>query len=134
MQLFCERAAAVRPDFVMAAANAADIAEICRRLDGIPLAIELAAAQVPHFSPRQIVDRLGDRLGARSPRVAASRRATGRSTATLDWSHALLGDEERAVFRRLAVFPGSFSPESALAMCRAAQGARTPCCSWSASP
>ena len=116
VQLFCERAAAVRPDFVMNAASASDIAEICRRLDGIPLAIELAAAQVPHFSPRQIVDRLGDRLAP----FTAGRREPARHRSlhgALDWSHALLGDEERAVFRRLAVFPGSFSPEAALAVC-----------------
>jgi predicted ATPase/class 3 adenylate cyclase len=116
VQLFCERAAAVRPDFVMSPANASDIAEICRRLDGIPLAIELAAAQVPHFSPCQILDRLGDRL---APFTAGRREPARRRSlhGALDWSHALLGDEERAVFRRLAVFPGSFSPEAALAVC-----------------
>jgi predicted ATPase/class 3 adenylate cyclase len=116
VQLFCERAAAVRPDFVMSPANGSDIAEICRRLDGIPLAIELAAAQVPHFSPRQIVERLCDRLAP----FTAGRREPARHRSlhgALDWSHALLADEERVVFRRLAVFPGSFSPEAALAVC-----------------
>ena len=116
VQLFCDRAAAVRPDFLMSPAGAADIAEICRRLDGIPLAIELAAAQVPHFSPHQIVDRLGNRLAP----FNAGRREPARHRSlhgALDWSHALLEDEERAVFRRLAVFPGSFSSDAAQAIC-----------------
>ena len=80
------------------------------------MAIELAAAQVAHFSPRQIVERLGDRLAqftAGRGRPARHRSLHG----ALDWSLALLDDEERALFRRLAVFPGSFSPEAALAMC-----------------
>lgn len=116
VQLFCERAAAVRPDFVMSPASASEIAEICRRLDGIPLAIELAAAQVSHFSPRQIVERLGDRLAPFTAVRGEPERHRSLHGA-LDWSHALLGEEERAVFRQLAVFPGSFSPEAALATC-----------------
>lgn len=116
VQLFSERAAAVRPDFVVSSLNVSDIAEICRRLDGIPLAIELAAAQIPQFSPRQLVERLGDRLrlaagGRRQPSRQRSLRGA------LDWSHALLTDDERTVFRRLSVFPGSFTPHAAVAVC-----------------
>jgi predicted ATPase/class 3 adenylate cyclase len=116
VQLFCERAAEARTDFVTSPASLSDISDICRRLDGIPLAIELAAAQVAHFTPGQIVERLGDRLAqftAGRGRPARHRSLHG----ALDWSLALLDDEERALFRRLAVFPGSFSPEAALAMC-----------------
>ena len=99
----------------MSLAGAADIAEICRRLDGIPLAIELAAAQVPHFSPHQ----------TSTAWATAWRRSTGRREparhrslhGALDWSHALLEDEERAVFRRLAVFPGQLQLDAAQAIC-----------------
>jgi predicted ATPase len=115
VELFCERAAAVRPDFVLSAANVADVAEICRRLDGIPLAIELTAAQIPQFSPHQLVERLGDRLHL----FAGGRRQPDRQRSlqgALDWSHALLTDDERMVFRRLSVFPGSFTPRAAVAV------------------
>jgi predicted ATPase/class 3 adenylate cyclase len=115
VRLFCDRAVSVRPDFVMTETNASDVAEICRRLDGIPLAIELAAAQVAQLSPHQIVDRLADRLHL----LAAGRRADrhGSLQATIEWSYGLLTDEERVVFRRLAACPGSFSAEAALAVC-----------------
>lgn len=116
VRLFCERAAASRPDFVMTADSAPDIAEVCQRLDGVPLAIELAAAQIPHFSPRQIVERLDDRLHLfTSGRRRPSRQRSLREA--LEWSHALLTSEERNVFRRLGVFPGSFSQQGALAVC-----------------
>ncbi|MGH9290058.1 MAG: hypothetical protein ACRD0V_17490 [Acidimicrobiales bacterium] len=121
VQLFCERAAAVRPDFVMSALNVSDIAEICRRLDGIPLAIELAAAQIPQFSPRQLVERLGGRLQL----FAGGRRQPSRQRSlegALDWSHELLTDDERTVFRRLSAFPGSFTPDAAVAVCGEAAG------------
>jgi predicted ATPase/class 3 adenylate cyclase len=116
VQLFCERAAAVCPDFVMSPLNAPDIADICRRLDGIPLAIELAAAQTPLFSPRQVVELLGDRLHL----LTGGRGQPGRQRslhAALEWSHALLADDERTMFRRLAAFPGSFTAHAALAVC-----------------
>jgi len=115
VQLFTERAAAVRPDFVLSAHNVSDVAEICRRLDGIPLAIELAAAQVSQFSPHQLVERLGDRLHL----FAGGRRQPDRQRSlqgALDWSHALLTDDERTVFRRLSAFPGSFTPHAAVAI------------------
>jgi predicted ATPase/class 3 adenylate cyclase len=115
VRLFCDRAVSVRPDFVMTETNASDIAEICRRLDGIPLAIELAAAQVAQLSPHQIVERLADRLQL----LAAGRRADrhGSLQATIEWSYGLLAEDERVVFRRLAAFPGNFSAEAALAVC-----------------
>jgi predicted ATPase len=116
VQLFCERAAAVQPDFVLSADNVSDIAEVCRRLDGIPLAIELAAAQIPQFSPRQLVERLGDRLHL----FSGGRRRPGRQRSlqgALDWSHAMLTDDERTVFRRLSAFPGGFTPQAAVSVC-----------------
>ena len=115
VRLFCDRAVSVRPDFAMTETNASDVAEICRRLDGIPLAIELAAAQVAQLSPHQIVERLADRLQL----LAAGRRADrhGSLQATIEWSYGLLTEDERVVFRRLAAFPGSFSAEAALAVC-----------------
>jgi predicted ATPase/class 3 adenylate cyclase len=115
VRLFCDRAASVRPDFAMTDANASDVAEICRRLDGIPLAIELAAAQVAQLSPHQIVERLADRLHL----LAAGRRADrhGSLQATIEWSYGLLTEDERVVFRSLAAFPGSFSVDAALAAC-----------------
>lgn len=110
--LFCERAAAMRPDFVMSQENADDVAEICRRLDGLPLAIELAAAQITHLSPGQILKRLGDRFRLLTGgRQHGPRRHT--LEAVLDWSHDLLGPDERVVLRRLSAFPGSFSLEAA---------------------
>lgn len=113
--LFCERAAAVRPDFVMSQENADDVAEICRRLDGLPLAIELAAAQIIHLSPGQILQRLGDRFRLLTGgRHHAPRQHT--LEAVLDWSHDLLGPDERVVLRRLSAFPGSFSLEAAEAV------------------
>ena len=116
VRLFCDRAAAVRDDFQLSATNAADIGEICRHLDGMPLAIELAAAQVAHLSPRQIVERLDERLTL----LAGGRRRVQRQqtlAAALDWSHELLPDEEQTLFRRLAVFTGSFTLEAVEQIC-----------------
>ena len=116
VQLFCARVLLVRPDWVMSAADSSDVAAICRRLDGLPLAIELAAARVAYLSPRQIFERLDDRFRL----LAGSHRSAGRQQtlhAALDWSHDLLADHERVAFRRLAAFPGSFSYEDAEAVC-----------------
>ena len=103
-QLLCERAAAVGSGFVLNAENAADVAAICRRLDGLPLAIELAAAQVKIFSVEELRERLENRLdvlkgGARD---LPTRQQTLRST--IEWSDALLTDDERSVFQHLSVF------------------------------
>ncbi|MEU2055919.1 BTAD domain-containing putative transcriptional regulator [Streptomyces bungoensis] len=109
VRLFTERAAEAAPGFRLTAENAAAVAQICFRLDGMPLALELAAARVPVLAPRQIADRLDDVLAllGRSGRRGATRQET--LLATLEWSHRLLDDEERRVFRRLAVFAGGFS-------------------------
>jgi predicted ATPase/DNA-binding CsgD family transcriptional regulator/transcriptional regulator with XRE-family HTH domain len=112
-RLFVERALEVRPDFVLSEANASAVAEICRHLDGLPLAIELAAAKVSVLSPSQIAERLDDRFGllVGGSRDAPARQQTLR--ATIDWSYALLSEAERILFRRLAVFVGGFTLEAA---------------------
>jgi predicted ATPase/class 3 adenylate cyclase len=106
VRLFVDRARAVQPAFALTAANAPAVAEVCRRLDGIPLALELAAARVRVLTPAQLAARLGDsfRLLTGGGRTALRRQQTLR--ATVDWSHDLLAEPERALFRRLAVFPG----------------------------
>jgi len=108
MTLFCERAWAARPDFQLTEANTADVTRICRRLDGIPLALELAAAQIRVLSPRQVADRLdaGSPVLTSEARTASPRHQTLR--ATLDWSYDLLSPAEQATLRQLAVFPASF--------------------------
>ncbi len=113
--LFAERAAAVRSDF-RAGDHEAAIREICERLDGIPLAIELAAARVAHLSPREIAARLGRRFELLASRERGERRhATLRNT--LDWSHELLEEPERILLRRLAVFCDPFGLEDAESVC-----------------
>jgi predicted ATPase/DNA-binding SARP family transcriptional activator len=109
VRLFCDRARDVLPEFALSAHNARAVAEICTRLDGIPLAIELAAARVRHMSPEQIRERLGDAFAllTTGARTALPRHRTLR--ATMDWSHDLLPDAARIVLRRLAVFRGGFT-------------------------
>jgi len=104
VRLFAERAAAVAPDFAIGPANAASVARMCRALDGLPLAIELAAAWVRVLSAEQIADRLADRfrLLTSADRSAPARQQTLR--ATLDWSYNLLSEPERILMRRLSVF------------------------------
>jgi predicted ATPase len=104
VQLFIDRARAVRPDFRLTDDNAPAVAEICRRLDGLPLAIELAAARLRLFSPDVLRDRLGDRLGLlrSGPRDLPERQQTLR--ATMDWSYELLEPGEQRLFEILAVF------------------------------
>ena len=117
LQLFVERAQASLPSFALTDANVPALREICRRLDGIPLAIELAAARVRVLSPEQIAERLGDafRLLTSGSRTALPRHRTLR--ATMEWSHDLLGQRERVLLRRLAVFAGGFTLEAAEAVC-----------------
>jgi len=117
VQLFVERAASVQPAFRLIPENAPALAHICRRLDGIPLAIELAAARVKMLSPEQIAARLdvSYRLLGGGSRTALPRQQTLR--ATIDWSYNLLSEQERSLFRRLAVFRGGFSLEAAEAIC-----------------
>lgn len=117
IQLFVERAQATAPGFTMTNANSSAIIEICRRLDGIPLAIELAAARVRVLSPEQIAQRLDDafRLLTTGSRTALARHRTLR--ATMEWSFGLLGGREQVLLRRLSVFAGSFSLDAAEAVC-----------------
>lgn len=116
--LFCQRASEARADWVLTPECSPAVKDICRRLDGIPLAIELAAARVGALSPAEIASCLGDRLGflVYGPRSSAShhQRTMGE---TLDWSHDLLSDSERAIFRRLSIFAGSFNQAAAEAVC-----------------
>ena len=116
VQLFLERAQGQLPDFALTAARAATVSKICIHLDGIPLALELAAARVRSLSIEQINARLDDRfrLLTGGTRTALPRQQTLR--ATLDWSFDLLGEQERAVLRRLAIFPGSYTLEAASAV------------------
>ena len=117
VQLFSERAALVVPTFTLNATNAAAVAQICRRLDGIPLAIELAAACVRMLTPVQIAARLDDALHVltRGTKSVPPRHQTMR--AALDWSYNLLGKKERALFRWLSVFAGGFTLEAAETVC-----------------
>ena len=117
VRLFEERAMEVFPGFEVRAGNEAAVAEICKRLDGLPLAIELAAAKVKLFSPKALLDRLELRLPLLSggARDLPERQQTLRDTVA--WSYDLLGPAERALFGRLAVFAGGFSLEAAEAVC-----------------
>ena len=116
-RLFVERASSVDPSFAPTPENANAIASICRRLDGIPLAIELAAARIVVLSPQQIEARLQDRfrLLAGGARTAVARQRT--LEATVDWSYGLLSDDERQLLSRLSVFPASWTIEAAELVC-----------------
>ena len=124
LSLFVERAAAVRPSFTADQAGEAAIRALCTRLDGIPLALELAAAWLRTLSPAQIEAGLDDRFGllVRGPRGAAARQQT--LVASIDWSYDLLDEVDRAVFRRLAVFGGTFTLEAARDVCADAAAGR----------
>ncbi|WP_448627677.1 ATP-binding protein [Geodermatophilus sp. URMC 64] len=117
IRLFAERAGAVRPGFTLDAASAAAVTEICHRLDGLPLAIELAAARVRLMPPTALLTRLTERLDvlAGGPVDAPDRQRTLR--ATMDWSYGLLGPPEQGVFARLAVFSGGWTLDVAEAVC-----------------
>ncbi len=117
VRLFIERATKVRPNFAVDAANAPAIAQICHDLDGIPLAIELAAARVRVLGVERIAAGLGDRfrLLTGGVRSAMPRQQTLR--ASVDWSHDLLGDEERVLFRRLGVFAGGWALDAVEEVC-----------------
>ena len=116
-RLFVDRARGVRPGFVLDASNAGAVLAICRRLDGIPLAIELAAARVTTLSPKDIVPRLEDslRLLTGGVRNAASRQQTLR--ATIDWSYALLDPNEQRLLHRMSVFAGAPDADAVQEVC-----------------
>ncbi len=115
--LFVERAQDVRAGFALTARNVAAIARICRRLDGIPLAIELAAARVRALDPEQLAGRLESSIGLleTGSRAALPRHRTIRDT--IDWSYELLAEGERRLLRRLSVFHGTFSLEAVEGVC-----------------
>jgi non-specific serine/threonine protein kinase len=117
MQLFYQRARAAKPDFIVDDTNVADIAEVCVRLDGLPLAIELAAARSNIFSPEMIRDRLNSRFAilTSGSRDVPHRLQTLRGT--LDWSYDLLDREEQILLARLSVFQGGRAVDSCEAVC-----------------
>ncbi len=122
VELFIARARDVQHDFVVTSESAPAVAEICYRLDGLPLAIELAAARLKLLGPQALLEQLGDRLklltgGARD---LPARQQTLRRT--IDWSYNLLGESEQTLFRRLGVFVGGCSLEAVEAVCSASQG------------
>ncbi|WP_405595287.1 ATP-binding protein [Streptomyces sp. NBC_01092] len=126
LALFSDRAAAVVPGFRLTAANRAAVARLCRRLDGLPLAIELAAVRMRVLDVDQLLDRLDDRyrlLTGGSP-AALPRHQTLR--AAVDWSHELCTDREQLAWARLSVLAGSFDLETAEAVCAGSQPRVTP--------
>ncbi len=117
-KLFLDRTRSVSPDFALTSANAAAIGRICRRLDGLPLAIELAASRANVLTAQQIADRLDDRFAL----LISDTRATAQPRhqtlrATIDWSYGLLATDEQRLLQRVAVFEGGFTLEAAEAIC-----------------
>ena len=118
VELFVQRAREVVPGFALTEANAAQVAAICRRLDGLPLAIELAAPRVRVLSPNQLLRQLDRRL---TDVKAGSRDRPARQRslrASIEWSFDLLGSEHQALLRRLAVFVGGFTLDAAAEIIR----------------
>jgi predicted ATPase/DNA-binding SARP family transcriptional activator len=116
VQLFLDRAGMARPGFGLSAGSATAVAEICRRLDGLPLAIELAAARIRVLSPGELLGRLGRRLALEgAARDLPERQRTLR--ATIDWSHQLLDVEEARLFAQLSVFAGGWTRQAAERVC-----------------
>ncbi len=113
LRLFAERAQAADPRFALSASNASAVAEICRRLDGLPLAIELAAARVRLLGVNGLRDRLGERFRVLTGGARNATRRHQTLQAAIDWSYALLSAEEQVVLRRLGVFSGGFTLELA---------------------
>jgi predicted ATPase len=111
--LFAQRATAADRHFALTSANQASVAEICRRLDGNPLALELAAARVPALGVGALLERLGDRLRLLKSSAAVDDAHHGALQAAFDWSYQLLSPAEQHVFNRLGVFSGGFSLDSA---------------------
>ena len=117
VELFIERASAASGRFELTASNRAAVVDLCRRLDGLPLAIELAAVRTRVLSVEQILDRLADRFGLLTggSRAALPRHQTLRTT--IEWSHDLLGPDERTLLRRLCVFAGRFTLDDVESVC-----------------
>jgi predicted ATPase/DNA-binding SARP family transcriptional activator len=124
VRLFVERAAQVRPGFALDVSNAQGIVDLCRRLDGMPLALELAAARAAVLEPAEIVSRLSNALsllGGESTSITRHQTLRG----TLEWSHDLLTEPEQVLLRRLSIFSGSFTLEAMEAVCGAPPLERT---------
>jgi predicted ATPase len=117
VRLFADRAAAAAPGFAVDAENAVDVARICLRLDGLPLALELAAGRLGALGPRAIAERLDDRFRVLRSASHTSPTRQQTLTATLDWSHELLERDERTLFRRLAAFVGGFELDAVERVC-----------------
>jgi predicted ATPase/class 3 adenylate cyclase len=116
-ELFVERAALVRPDLHLSAAEMATIAAICQRLDGIPLAIELAAARMRGMTPSEILERLQDRFRLLTSRSTTTSERHQTLRAAVTWSYELLAEPESVLFRRLSIFSGGWQMGSAEAVC-----------------
>jgi predicted ATPase/class 3 adenylate cyclase len=117
VELFINRAESVRPDFEITSGNASAIAEVCARLDGLPLAIELAAARIRSLSPSQLLDRLQTRFAELSGGMRDLPPRQQTLLATIDWSYDLLEEGEKELFARLSVFQGGRTLEAAEAVC-----------------
>lgn len=115
-QLFVERARAANSQFRLTETNGPAVARICRELDGMPLALELAASRIKVFTPEQIADRLSDRLNLLTLGKRHGRPRHQTLRAAIEWSHDLLSEEERAAYRKLSVFAGGFSLRAAEAL------------------
>ena len=117
IRLFVERAEVIQPNFELTTANASSVAQICQRLDGIPLAIELAVARVKMMPVEQVITRLDNRfrLLTGGSRTALPRHQT--LQALIDWSYDLLSEAERALLQRLSVFAGGWNLEAAEMIC-----------------
>jgi predicted ATPase/class 3 adenylate cyclase len=119
VELFAERATESRTEFALDEETMSDVDEICRKLEGVPLAIELAAARIAGMTPRQILQRLSERfrlLQSRSQELNERQRAL---KGAIDWSYALLSEEDKQVFAQLTIFSGGFTLEDAEAVCEA---------------
>ncbi len=117
VRLFVDRARASDPRFSLAGDNARTVAQVCRRLDGIPLAIELAAARVRAFSPQQLTALLDDRFALLTSTVRTGPERHRTLQAAVDWSYGLLEEADQMLFRRLSAFRGGFSLEAAQGVC-----------------
>jgi len=118
IKLFTDRAALGKPGFTVNAQNVSAVAQICSRIEGIPLAIELAATRIRHLGPETILERLREQFNilSSSDRIAPERQQTLK--ATIDWSYNLLSYQEQLLFNRLAVFTGDFSLDAAEEVCK----------------
>lgn len=117
IQLFVDRATLNQPDFELTYDNALAVSEICRKLDGMPLAIELAAAWTHALSPKQILERLDDRFKLLSSTIRRSQPRQQTLRATVDWSYELLSEHERQLLEHLSIFSGGFTLEAAERVC-----------------